>query len=423
MTDLAVATGVRRWRAETFASLRVRNYRWYFFGQVVSQPGKWAQTTAQAWLVLQLTGSGTQLGLVVAAQNLPVLLLGPYGGVLADRWDKRRTMIVTQSLTGVFALILGLLVVTDSVRLWEVYLLAAATGGMNVVDSPARQSFAVEMVGPRQIGNAVTLNTIVINLAKVAGPALTGLAIAFVGTGWCFLLNAVASAWVVGAFLALRPAELHRPVPVLRGRGQIREGLTFVASVPVLRTAVIMLALIGCFASQFPVVLPLLAERSLHAGSGGYALLYSLLGLGAVVGGLAVASRGWDGTAALGWIAAGFSVTQVLAALAPQLWSAAVCLFFVGVFATLFNITANATLQRHAPPEFRGRVMSLWTMALLGTAPIGALAAGGLSQAAGARWGLGLGAIATTLAVLVAVRELRPVQPVITPAEPLGAVR
>ncbi|GLY06568.1 MFS transporter [Actinoplanes sp. NBRC 101535] len=395
------------WLARTFASLSVRNYRWYFLGQLIGQPGKWMQTTAQSWLMLELTGSGTAVGVTVAAQFLPVLLFGPYGGVLVDRWDKRRLMIVTQVLTALFATILGVLVVTGTVEVWMVYLLAAGTGGMNVVDSPARQSFAIEMVGPAQVTNAVTLNTTVINIAKIAGPALAGVAIALVGTGVCFLVNGAASLAVVAALAAIRPAELLRPPPAGRGPGQVAEGLRHVAATPALRTTLTMLAIVGCLATQFPVVLPLLAQETFGAGADAYATLYSLLGIGAVLGGLATASRSGSGTSRLTVLAALLAVAFALVAAAPTLWSAGALLVVVGLLSAQFNITANGTLQIAADPRMRGRVMSLWSMALLGTTPLGGPVVGAVSEHLSPRWGMAIGALGAAAAGLVGAVELR----------------
>ena len=283
------------WAATTFASLHTPNYRRYFAGQAVSLVGTWMQTVAQAWLVLELTGSGTALGLVAAAQFLPILLLAPYGGVLADRLDKRTILIATQCALGTMALTLGILTVTGAVRLWMVVVLALALGVVTAIDNPARQAFAQEMVGAGGVRNAVSLNSVLVNTARAVGPAVAGVLIATVGTGACFLINAASYVAVVIALAGMDVGALRPTAPAGRAPGQVRQGLSYVARTPDLLVPLMMLAVVGTLAYEFQVVLPLLARGPLEGGAGTYGLLTSAMGAGAIVGGLVVAQRGRTG--------------------------------------------------------------------------------------------------------------------------------
>ena len=275
----------------TFSSLRIRNYRLYFLGQIVSLSGTWMQSVGQVWLVLKLTGSGVDLGLVVALQFLPVLLGGSWGGVIADRVDKRKLLIVTQTVSGLFALALGVLTVTNVVTLWMVYGLALGLGCVTLVDMPARQSFVMEMVGRKDLANAVSLNSVVVNAARVVGPALAGLLIATVGIGICFLLNAVSYVAVVVALVRMRAAELDRGAPIPRKKGQLREGFRYVWSKPDLRVPLLLMAVVGTIAYNFSVTFPLIVHRVFHGGAGVYGVLFAVMGTGAVAGGLVVAAK------------------------------------------------------------------------------------------------------------------------------------
>ena len=286
---------VKRARAAgrvTFAALSVPNYRRYIAGQAVSLSGTWMQMAAQSWLVLTLSGSATTLGVIVALQTLPVLLLGPYGGVVADRVDKRRLMVALQAAMGLQALVLGLLTITGAVTLWEVGLLAALLGLNNAFESPARQAFMLEMVGPETLRNAVSLNSVLVNVARVVGPALAGILIALSGEGVCFLLNAVSFAAVIASLLTLDRAAINPTEPSPRSPGQLREGVRYVAGIPDLAVPLVMMALAGCLAYEFQVTLPVMASRALHAGAAGFGFMTAAMGLGAVVGGLFVAARG-----------------------------------------------------------------------------------------------------------------------------------
>ena len=354
-----------------FAALAVPNFRLYFAGQAVSLVGTWMQVVAQSWLVLQLTGSGALLGLVAAAQFLPVLLLGPYGGLVADRTDKRRLLLGTQSALGLLAFLLGLLTVTHVVRLWMVLVLAAALGTVNSVDQPARQTFVPEMVGRDRVQNAVSLNSVLTNASRAVGPAVAGVLIATTGVGVCFLANAGSFAAVLVALALIRTQELHPAPPASRERGQLRQGLRYVRGTPGLLVPLLMMALVGTFAYEFQVALPLLARISLHGNASTYGFLTAAMGIGAVAGGLVVAGLARTSILLFTVAAAGFGIAILAAALVPSLPGELAALSVVGFFSTAFMATGNTTLQLTADPQFRGRVMALWSVTFTGSTPIG----------------------------------------------------
>ncbi len=384
-----------------FAALAIPNFRLYFAGQAVSLTGTWMQVVAQSWLVLELTGSGAVLGLVAAAQFLPVLLFGAYGGLIADRVDKRRLLLGTQAALGTLALVLGLLTVTHVVALWMVFILAVALGTVNSVDQPGRQSFAPEMVGRDQVQNAVSLNSVLTNASRAVGPAVAGLVIATTGVGVCFLANAASFAAVLAALARIRTSALHPAQPAGREPGQLRQGLRYVRATPALLVPLLMMALVGTLAYEFQVVLPLLARTSFHGGAGTYAFFNAAMGAGAVAGGLAVAGLARTGLLPFTVAAAGFGVAILGAALAPSLpWEVA-ALAVVGAFSTAFMATGNTTLQLTADSQFRGRVMALWSVTFTGSTPIGGPITGVVSDGLGPRYGLGLGAVACLAATVI----------------------
>ncbi|MGH3743508.1 MAG: MFS transporter, partial [Mycobacteriales bacterium] len=247
--------------SKTFSALAIPNYRRYIAGQSVSLIGTWMQSVAQVWLVLALTGSGTLVGALVAVQTLPVLLLGPYGGVIADRVDKRRLMVALQSTMGLLAVVLGLLTVTHVVTVAEIFVLAFLLGLNNCFENPARQSFVLEMVGPRDLRNAVTLNSVLVNAARAVGPAVAGILIATVGAGPCFLINGVSFAAVVYSLCTMDTAQLEPTKPTGRAKGQLREGIAYVRHTPALLIPLLMMALVGCLTYEFSVTLPVFAKQ------------------------------------------------------------------------------------------------------------------------------------------------------------------
>ena len=398
---------VRRASATTFAALEVPNYRLYLGGQSLSLAGTWMQMAAQSWLVLTLTHSATDLGLIVALQTLPVLILGPYGGVVADRVDKRRAIIALQAIMGLQALTLGLLTVTHSVRLWEIGVLAFILGLNNTFENPARQSFMVELVGSDHLRNAVSLNSTMVNVARVVGPGIGGLMIAAVGTGWCFLLNAVSFIAVISSLTRMDAGALQPVTPTARAKGQLREGLSYVRHEPRLALPLMMAAVVGCLTYEFQVSLPYMASHGLHVGSAGYGFMTAAMGLGAAVGGLAVAARGRIGSLPLVIAALSFGVAMTLAALAPGLALELVALALTGAASVAFMSQTNATLQLRAAPEMRGRVMSLWFVSFQGSTPIGGPIIGAVMAAHGARAGLGIGAVACFVVAAVGALTIR----------------
>jgi len=388
MTDVAAAA--RR----TFSSLKIRNFRLYFTGQLISVSGTWMQGVAQAWLVLQLTGSGTALGITGALQTLPVLLLAPLGGVIADRFDKRRLLFATQSTASVLALLLGVLVIGGVVQLWMVYVLAFGFGMVVAVDNPTRQTFTLEMVGPDDLTNAVSLNSVMVNLGRVIGPAMAGILIAVVGLGPCFVLNGASYLGVIIALALMHTRELHRTGNRARGRGKLMEGFRYVRAHSDLWIPLAMMAVIGMLTYEFRVTLPLMAKFSFGGDAGTYALMTTFMGLGAVVGGLSVAGSGKRGIGPLSFWAMALGATTLIASVAPNLILELVALLLVGVASISFIALGNATLQLTAAPEMRGRVMGLWTVAFLGSTPIGGPIVGWLGEHIDPRVGLGTGAVA-----------------------------
>jgi MFS family permease len=387
----------------TFASLQIRNYRIYFLAQAVSTNGSWMQRVAQFWLVLHLTGSGVALGLTAAFQSLPVLLFGTVGGLVADRVDKRLLLMVTQASSGVLGLVLAGITLTGVVQLWMVYVLALCLGIINIYDTPARQSFVTEMVGPGQVANAVGLNSAVFTSSRMIGPAIAGVLISAVGTGWCFLYNGLSFFAVVAALRLMRPSELHRPPPVRRSRGQIREGLRYTWDRPKLRIPLVLLIASGTFAFNWNVVLPLMARYTFHSGAETFGAMLSMIGVGAFAGALFAAGRTVPTYRLFVYAALIFSATMLGAAVAPTLALVMVALIPMGMAMTTFQVTGNSLLQLNTNPAFRGRVMSLYVLAFMGTTPIGSPIVGWVSQQFGARTGLALGAIVTLGAAAVAL--------------------
>ena len=345
--------------------------------------------------------------MIVALQTLPVLLLGPYGGVIADRVDKRRLMIALQSAMGVQALILGLLTVTGAVQVWEIGLLAALLGLNNAFENPARQSFMMELVGPEHLRNAVSLNSVLVNVARAIGPAVAGILIATVGDGVCFLVNAASFVAVVLSLTTMDGAQLATVTPTRRARGQLREGLRYVRSTPTLAVPLVMMGIAGCLTYEFQVSLPVMADRGLRVGATGFGFMTAAMGVGAVVGGLFVAARGKTGLRPLVLAALGFGTALALATIAPNLALELLALGVAGAGSIAFMSTGNSTLQLNAAPEMRGRVMSLWFVAFQGSTPIGGPLVGVAMAAIGPRAGLGLGALVALLVAFGGALALR----------------
>jgi MFS family permease len=397
----------------TFAALAVRNYRLYFTGQIISVSGTWMQMVAQAYLILfRLHGTGVDVAAAAGLQFVPLLLFGPFGGLVADRLDKRRVLYVTQTSAGLLALALGVLTVTHAVRLWEVFFLAGLLGVVNLFDNPARQTFVTEMVGLDLLPNAVSLNSVVMNGARVIGPAIGGVLIITLGVSLCFLVNAASYVAVVMALSFMRQADLYPRPEVGRRRGQVREGLSYAWHTGDLRSTLVSMAIVGVFAFNFTVTLPLLSKVTFHGGAGLYSAFLAAMGAGAVVGGLITAHRARPSTHLLALIGLFFGVTILAVALAPTTWLAIVLLVPMGGASIAFVATNNATLQLRSEPAMRGRVMSLNAIAFLGSTPIGAPLVGYISDVSSPRVSLAVGGVATLLATIplfaLAVRQRTP---------------
>jgi MFS family permease len=391
---------------QMISSLRQRNYRLFFFGQLVSVIGTWMQTVAQSFLVLDLTHSGTQLGLTTAARFLPMFLFGPLGGVFADRLDKQRVLYVTQTASGLLAGVFSILIATGSMKLWIVYLLALALGFVNVFDNPARQSFIPEMVPAKELPNAVTLNSVAMNMARVFGAALGGVIAAAIGLALCFACNAASFAAVLISLALMNRSELFPAKRLARKKHQVRQGLSYVRRTPDLLIPLIMIAVVGTLAWEFQVTLPLMASKVFGGGAAAYGVMASVMGAGAVVGGLISAARARPRARALCLAAIGWGIAILAAAAASNLALELVAMVFVGYGSITFNSLAKTTLQLAAKPEMRGRVMALWALAWLGSTPIGGPIVGWVGQEFGARWPLVIGGLATLICGILALPAL-----------------
>ncbi|MER6630611.1 MFS transporter [Streptomyces sp. NPDC000987] len=380
-------------RSTMFSSLKIRNYRLFFAGQVVSNIGTWMQRIAQDWLVLSLTGSATAVGVTTALQFLPMLLFGLYGGVLVDRLPKRRALLVTQSAMAVTGIVLALLTLTGHVQVWHVYVAAFAVGLATVVDNPARQSFVSEMVGPDQLQNAVSLNSANFQSARLVGPAVAGLMITGVGTGWAFLFNGLSYVAPIAGLLLMRARELHVVERAPRGKGQLREGLRYVAGRPDLIWTIVLVGFIGTFGFNFPVYLSAFADDVFHAGAGSYSLFNTLMAIGSLAGALLAARRGTARMRVLIAAAVAFGTMELVAAAAPSLWLFALLMAPIGMFGMTVNVTANSSIQLTTDPAMRGRVMALYMMVFLGGTPVGAPIAGWITDTYGVRAGLAVGGV------------------------------
>jgi MFS family permease len=383
----------------TFSALRVRNYRLYFTGQVISVSGTWMQTVAQTYLILfRLHGTGVDVAIATGLQFVPLLLFGPFGGLIADRLNKRKLLYATQSSAAILALTLGVLVAAHSVHLWQVFFLSSLLGVVNLFDNPARQTFVSEMVQRDLLPNAVSLNSVVMNSARVIGPAIGGVLILTLGVSTCFIVNAVSYIAVIVALSFMRERELYSSPGVGRRKGQVREGLRYVWSTGDLRSPLISMAIVGIFAFNFTVTLPLLAKITFHGGAGLYSSFLAAMGAGAVAGGLFTAHRSSPSTRLLAFIGVVFGAAILAVSLAPNRLTAILFLVPMGAASIAFISTNNSTLQLRADPTMRGRVMSLNAIAFLGSTPIGAPLVGYISDISNPRISLAMGGIATLLA-------------------------
>jgi MFS family permease len=393
-----IITYLRQQSRETFSSLYVRNYRLYYIGQIISTSGTFMQSVAQAWLVLQLTNSGLALGITSTLQYLPFLILGPYGGVVADRFPKRKILYFTQSISGILALTLGVLVATDLVQVWMVYVLASCLGLVTVFDNPARQTFYIEMVGPDHLRNAITLYSILVNLARIIGPTLAAALIAVLGLAPCFIINGLSYGMVVIMLAMMRSSELLITPPLPHAKGQIQEGLQYIISTPNIGFTLLIMAIVGTFTYEFHVSLPLIAQDTFNGNPGSYAFLTASMGFGATIGGIFFASRKGIRFSRVVSACFLFGLAVLLAAFMPSLLLTGLVMILVGVFSINFSSLGNSLLQLESSSQMRGRVMSFWSLAFLGSTTIGAPIVGWFAEIAGARWALALGGVAALAA-------------------------
>jgi MFS family permease len=405
--DSARTGGGRLGTGTTFRSLQVRNFRVYTTGQLISVTGTWMQIVGQAWLVLELTGSGAMLGVVTALQWLPTLCLGPLAGVIADRSDKRRIMLGTQGAAMAQALLLGIVVATGTVELWMVMVLALTLGLVAAMEGPARQTFIFEMVGGERVTNAVSLNTLTANLGRLVGPAIAGLLIAGWGVAACFFVNVASYLFTLGALLMVRRSELHAPPPVRRARGQLREGVRHVWSSPGLKVPLLLMVVMGTFTYEHQVLLPLMATDTYDVGAAGFGLLQSVMSVGAVVGGLFVARRTLPTHRLLTRSATIFGAATLLAAAMPTIRAAILPIALIGGTSVMFSTLVAATLQLHAEPEVRSRVMSLYQVAVIGTTPFGGPIVGWVAERWNPQVALALGGVAAVASGWFGWRALR----------------
>lgn len=398
---------MRRYLRTTFSSLHNRNYRLYFAGQSVSVIGTWTQKVAQVWLVLQLTDSGTMLGVTAALQQLPTLLLTPWGGLLADRVDKRKVLLFTQSAPVVPAVLLGVLTATGHVTIWIVLVLALLLGVIESLDKPARHTFVAEMVGNEHIPNAVALNNIMINVGKVAGPAFAGVMISAVGLASSFLVNAASFVAVLVGLLLMNTDQIQRATPAVRAKGQLRDGLRYVRHRRDLLGPLVLMTVTGLLAYEWTVLLPLLAHDTFGGDAQIVGLTFTAMGAGAIVGALALAGTLKATTNRL--VASGliFAAVLVATSLAPTIATALILLFALGTASVAFRAVASSLLQLRADPDMRGRVVSLLIVAIGGTTPVGGPLLGWIGQTFGARSALAVGGVGTALAAYATLVYLR----------------
>lgn len=397
---MGIRTGARR----TFGSLDSRNYRLFFFGELVSHTGGWMHTMAEAWLVLSLTHNGAAVGATLGFRFAPVLFLGLWGGTLVDRLDRRRVLIVTQVLATVLALVMWLLALTGVVEVWMVFAIALATGCVTAVDQPAHHAFAEQMVGPDRLANAVALNGAVANSARITGPALAGLVIAWVGTSWVFFINAASFLAVVAALVAMRQADLL-PVSRSEDRPRVREGVAYTWSIVEIRPTIALVFVVGTLVFNYPTFLTILASETFHGGAGLAGLLMAALGVGTLVGALAAAQRTQQTSRTVVAAAAGVGVLMAVTGAMPSKALVLLALVPTGAFSVFFASVANAHMQLWSAPRFRGRVMAVYSMLTMGTTVVGGPGMGWVSQHWSARAGMALAGVVTlaTATVLAGV--------------------
>ncbi|QNE75769.1 MFS transporter [Streptomyces finlayi] len=384
----------------TFSSLKIRNYRLFATGAAISNTGTWMSRITQDWLVLSLTGSATAVGITTALQFLPMLLFGLYGGVLADRLPKKQILLVSQAMLGLCGIALAVLTLSGAVEVWHVYLIAFLLGMVTVVDNPARQSFVSEMVGPSQLRNAVSLNSANFQSARLIGPAVAGVLITTVGSGWAFMFNGLSFIAPLVCLLMMRASEMHASVTVPRAKGQLREGLRYVSGRPELIWPIVLVGFVGTFGFNFPIWLTAFADEIFHGGAGMYSFFNILMALGSLAGALLAARRRSTRLRMLVVAGSAFGLLLITASMSPSVWMFSLLLVPIGMLGLTTNITANTSVQMAADPEMRGRVMSLYMMVFAGGTPVGAPIVGWISDAYGVRTGMAAGGAFSLLAAL-----------------------
>ena len=386
----------------SLSSLEVPNYRRFFGGQVVSLAGNWMQIVAEMWLILSLTGSGVYVGLTSALQFLPFLLIGAWGGLLADRLAKRRLLLFTQTALALPPLALLALTLSGVVEPWMVLALVFLRGTANAIDHPTRQAFVIEIVGGDRIVNVVGLNSVVVHAARIIGPALAGVMIALWGVEPCFAVNSLSFVAMIGALWSMDPAELQPSPPAAREPGGVRRALAYVRRSPALAIPLALMALVGTLGFNFQVVIPLLARFTFDGGATAYGVLAAAMAAGSVVAALVVGARGDVSTRLIGGAALAFGLGALAAAFAPTLLTEALLLAVLGAASVTFAAQINSWLQLAVEPRMRGRVMALYSIVFLGSTPIGAPLVGWLAEVAGPRSGLFAGAAAALAAAVYA---------------------
>jgi MFS family permease len=387
-------TGVRAAGRDTFRSLSIRNFRLFFVGQLISQVGNWLTLIAQTLLVLELTGSGVAIGLLTAAQFGPLLVLGAWAGLVADRSDKRKLMMVVQGVAMLQSFALAALAFMDQPPLAWFYVVALIGGITTAFDNPTRRAFVVEMVPDEDVANAVSLNSALMTSSRVIGPALAGLLVVTVGYGWAFAVDGISYVAVLIALGMIRASELRAPEPAPRGKGQVRDGLRYVRRTPPLFVPLVMMAVIGTFAFNFQVVFPLFAERDLDGSDTTFTVMLSILSVGSLLGALAVGRLRAIRIRTVALAAIAFGVPMLAMAVVPSLPVAYVVSWFLGVGSITFLTSATAIVQLESEPSMRGRVLALQGMVFLGSTPIGGPLLGWVCEAFGARWGVAIGGFA-----------------------------
>ncbi|MFZ3333040.1 MAG: MFS transporter [Candidatus Acidiferrales bacterium] len=389
-------------------SLRHRNFQLFFSGQMISLIGTWMQNIAQAWLVYRLTGSSLLLGMVGFAGQIPIFLFAPLGGLAADRWNRHRVVIGTQTASMILAFMLAALTLLHIVRVWEIMVLAALLGVVNAFDVPARQSLLIEMVVREDLMNAIALNSSMFNGARIIGPAIAGILVARIGEGWCFFANAVSYIAVIVGLLMMKFESLRTASKDTSPYEHIVEGFRFVRRTKPILALVLLIGVVSLVAVPYSVLMPIFADQVLHRGAHGLGILMGSSGVGALLGALTLAiRRGVHGLGrVVGAAAAAFGVSLVLFAVSNSFWLSVALLIPVGYAVMLQMSSSNTLIQAMVPDELRGRAMAMYTMMFMGMAPLGSLFAGALAEKIGAPWTVAIGGVAAFVAALVFMRYL-----------------